>query len=82
MLGAAAASISSGTKEVFRRVRKLYLPPRGRYFGCRQCHDLTYTSCQESHKDDRAYRMLAGRTGYTPAEVKEVFKLIGKRGAL
>src|SRR5262245_46361602 len=25
-----------------RRVRKLYL--RGRYFGCRHCHDLTYRS--------------------------------------
>ncbi len=33
-----------------RRVGKLYLPPSGRYFGCRTCHDLTYTSCQESHK--------------------------------
>lgn len=33
-----------------RRVGKLYLPPFGRYFGCRQCHDLTYTSCQRSDK--------------------------------
>ena len=31
-----------------RRVRKLYIPPSGLYFGCRQCHDLTYKSCQES----------------------------------
>jgi hypothetical protein len=30
-----------------RRVAKLYLPPRGRYFGCRHCYKLTYTSCQE-----------------------------------
>jgi len=30
-----------------RRVRKLYLPPGGRYFGCRHCHDLTYRSAQE-----------------------------------
>lgn len=29
-----------------RRVGKLYL--RGRYFGCRHCHDLTYESCQEA----------------------------------
>src|SRR6266478_171942 len=29
-----------------RRVRKLYLPPRGRYFGCRTCYDLTYESAQ------------------------------------
>jgi hypothetical protein len=33
-----------------RRVGKLYLPPGGRYFGCRHCYDLTYTSCQESDK--------------------------------
>jgi hypothetical protein len=29
-----------------RRVAKLYLPPRGHYFGCRHCHDLTYRSAQ------------------------------------
>src|SRR5262245_13561664 len=29
-----------------RRVGKLYLPPGGRYFGCRHCHELTYTSAQ------------------------------------
>jgi hypothetical protein len=33
-----------------RRVGKLYLPPAGRYFGCRHCHDLTYTSCQTHDK--------------------------------
>lgn len=36
-----------------RRVRKLYL--RGRYFGCRTCHDLTYRSRQRS--DARAYAL-------------------------
>lgn len=30
-----------------RRVQKLYLPPDGRYFGCRTCHDLTYRSARE-----------------------------------
>jgi hypothetical protein len=39
-----------------RRVRKLYLS--GKYFGCRQCHNLTYTSCQES--DSRAYALARG----------------------
>jgi hypothetical protein len=29
-----------------RRVGKLYLPPSARYFGCRHCHGLTYTSAQ------------------------------------
>jgi hypothetical protein len=33
-----------------RRVGKLYLPPGGRYFGCRHCHDLTYRSAQEHDK--------------------------------
>ena len=36
------------------RVRKLY--QRGRYFGCRHCHDLTYRSTQES--DSRVYAAL------------------------
>ena len=36
------------------RVRKLYLP--GRYFGCRKCLDLTYTSTQES--DRRVYEAV------------------------
>jgi hypothetical protein len=53
-----------------RRVGKLYLPPGGRYFGCRHCYDLTYTSCQESHKYDRFYRTLAERTGGDFHEVK------------
>jgi hypothetical protein len=30
-----------------RRVGKLYLPPGGRYYGCRHCYGLTYTSCQQ-----------------------------------
>jgi len=42
-----------------RRVSKLYLPPGGLYFGCRECYGLTYTSCQESHKLDRLYKALA-----------------------
>jgi len=29
-----------------RRVAKLYLPPFQSHFGCRHCHDLTYTSRQ------------------------------------
>lgn len=49
-----------------RRVRKLYLPPRGVYFACRHCHDLTYRSCQES--DKRVSRLLR-RFGNNPAAV-------------
>src|SRR4051812_30796918 len=53
-----------------RRVVKLYLPPGTRYFGCRQCHQLTYTSCQESHKYDAMYGMLARNMGCSAGDVK------------
>jgi hypothetical protein len=36
-----------------RRVRKLYLPPGTRYFGCRHCHRLTYRSSQKAHECER-----------------------------
>jgi hypothetical protein len=45
-----------------RRAGKLYLPPGAKYFGCRKCHDLTYRSCQEAHKDERGF----GRLGFGP----------------
>jgi hypothetical protein len=32
------------------RVGKMYLPPGGRYFCCRHCHQLSYKSCQEHNK--------------------------------
>jgi hypothetical protein len=60
-------------------VGKLYLPPGGRYFGCRHCYNLTYTSCQESRKYDSAFRFLANDTGYDFATVKRVMSRIGKR---
>ncbi len=39
-----------------RRIAKLYLPPGGRYFGCRHCYQLTYKSAQEH--DPRWSRLL------------------------
>jgi hypothetical protein len=39
-----------------RRVGKLYLPPGGRYFGCRVCYRLTYRSVQEHDKRVDALR--------------------------
>ncbi len=36
-----------------RRVGKLHLPPGAQYFGCRTCHDLTYRSCQQAHREQR-----------------------------
>ena len=62
-----------------RRVGKLFLPPHARYFGCRHCHDLTYTSCQESHKYDGLYRLLARHMGWDLGAVKRVMDGIGKR---
>jgi hypothetical protein len=55
-----------------RRVGKLYLPPTGRYFGCRHCYDLTYTSCQEAHSGDAFFRRMA-RPGEDPAELRRAF---------
>ena len=42
--------------ECWRRVRKIYLPPGGRYFGCRACYKLTYESVR-SH-DNRVGRLV------------------------
>lgn len=53
-----------------RRTGKLYLPPGGKYYGCRHCYDLTYRSCQESHKFDSLYARIAKGTGATPNMVK------------
>ena len=57
-----------------RRVSKLYLPPGGLYFGCRDCYGLTYTSSQESHKFDTMFKALAASVGrgVTPSEVKQL----------
>jgi hypothetical protein len=52
-----------------RQVAKLYL--KGRYFLCRHCHDLTYTSRQETsrkaalHKCRRIRRRLGGSANLT-----------------
>ncbi len=47
-----------------RRVGKLYL--RGKLFGCRHCHELTYRSVQEAHADERAFASM----GLDPREAK------------
>jgi hypothetical protein len=60
-------------------VAKLHLPSGGRYFGCRRCYDLTYRSCQESHKYDSLYRTLADDTGMDFETVKWAMDSIGKR---
>ncbi len=54
-----------------RRVATLHVPPGGIYFGCRTCYDLTYTSCQDSHKFDRIFAQLANETGLSTKMVKK-----------
>jgi len=34
-----------------RRVGTLYLPPRGNYFGCRHCYELSYNSRNENRSE-------------------------------
>ena len=36
-----------------QRVKKLYLPPGRRYFGCRKCHDLIYRRRESLQRIDR-----------------------------
>ena len=55
-----------------RRVAKLYLPPGQIYFGSREAHGLTYTSCQESH--DRLFRRIAAELGTSEAIVRWALK--------
>ena len=42
-----------------KRVRKLYLPPGGRVFGCRPCYRLTHRSAQQHDKRVDASKWLA-----------------------
>lgn len=75
-----------------QRVGKLYLPPGYQYFGCRHCYELTYTSCQESHKYDSFYKQfnpgnLFGDTKGTLGDPEEMweresaFELVNQRMA-
>ena len=41
-----------------RRIRKLYLPPGAKYFGCRHCYRLTYRSVQEAHGSERFFARI------------------------
>jgi len=66
-----------------RRCGKLYMPLRAGEFGCRTCHDLTYASCQESHKYDALYEHLAmqwacGRSE-VPRKLRERNRRLRKR---
>ena len=70
-----------GGRPCGRRVAKLYLPPGGRYFGCRHCHDLTYTSSQESRKYAGLFRHIAASMGTDLNAVRWAMKQLGQRGS-
>jgi len=53
-----------------RRCGKLYMPPGETRYLCRECHDLTYRSCQESNEPGRLERMIAERSGYEATRIK------------
>lgn len=56
------------------KLSKLYLPSGGKYFGCRKCYKLTYTSSNESHSMDRVFRDIAKDIGETPDQIKRLFQ--------
>ena len=53
-----------------RRVGRLHLPNKRSYFFCRKCYDLTYMSCQESHKFDWFFAQIS----VPPSVGKKLFK--------
>jgi hypothetical protein len=61
-----------------RRVRCLYLPPGGREFGCRHCHELTYVACQHGHRLDAAHRLLAAELGLSVTELRRTMRHLAK----
>jgi hypothetical protein len=66
-------------RECGRRVGKLYRPPGGRYFACRRCLDLTYVSCQKSHRYDGLFALMAGEaSGESFESVKWAFSYRAK----
>ncbi len=63
-----------GGKECGRRAGKLYRAPGTPNFACRRCLDLTYESCQKSHRYDGLFAVMAAETpGLTPEIIKAAF---------
>ncbi|MFC1866521.1 hypothetical protein ACFL0H_00045 [Thermodesulfobacteriota bacterium] len=62
-----------------RRAAKLYRPPLAKLFGCRHCHDLTYRSCQNSHKSDSLFGG-SGKTSWTTS--KEIRRIMIERSKI
>ena len=56
-----------------QRVKKLYAAPSSRFFLCRTCQNLTYTSCRQSHLYDRFFSDLAAKFGISAKRLKKIF---------
>ena len=56
-----------------RRVATIYLPSGGLYFRCRDCYNLTYRSCLESHKHDAMFKLISRQTGQPVEAVKRMY---------
>lgn len=54
-----------------RMTGKLYLPNGALYFGCRKCYNLTYESCNESHRFDSLFRQMGAGSGETLKETEK-----------
>jgi hypothetical protein len=54
-----------------KRVWKLYLSLESKYFLCRQCQNLTYTSCRKSHSDDAIIKKISSQTGLSWNQAKK-----------
>lgn len=61
-----------------RRAYKLYMAPGTRYFLCRECHNLSYESCNESHKYDSLYAKIGLSMGVPIPSVSRVMRLLKK----
>lgn len=57
-----------------RRCCKLYQPPNSKYFGCRDCMNLTYQSCKDCHKFDGLYSRLAGDLDFPVWAIRKALK--------
>ena len=58
-----------------KRVRNLYSPPGPYPFACRDCHDLTYKSCQESHNwRERFFAQMGAKFGASAREMQALLE--------
>src|SRR5438552_8535489 len=52
----------------------LYLPPDGKYFGSRESYGLTYTSCQESGKNNKLFASIGMDLGMDARMVRAALR--------